>query len=61
MERLLGKSTWTLCLSDICYLQWSSVCTAVLREKNEKNKLLFGNAYFYSWIFSKGHSYMPCG
>ncbi len=27
--------------------------TGVLREKNEKNKLLFGNAYFYSWIFSK--------
>ena len=53
MKRLLGKSTWTLCLSDLCYLQWSSVCTAVLREKNEKNKLLFGNAYFYSWIFSK--------
>lgn len=59
MKRLPGKSTWTLCLSDICYLQWSSVCTAVLREKNEKNKknkknkLLFGNAYFYSWNFSK--------
>lgn len=24
-----------------------------LREKNEKNKLLFGNAYFYSWNFPK--------